>query len=182
MQNVGQIISSHNRKILNGNKSQPDNRTCNCLIKSNCPLDGECQQKNVIYKAAVESGNTVKCYIGLCEGDFKLRFNNHKKSITHSRYRNDTELSKYIWSLKDSGRDYNLSWTIMAKCYTNAGSDICNLCLTEKLFILEADKASLLNRRDELISKCRHQNKYSLKHVIGRRNFVPVNLTYDFSN
>ena len=32
----------------------------------------------------------------------------------------------------------------------------------EKLLIIKADKASNLNKRTESISKCRHENKYSL--------------------
>ena len=36
------------------------------------------------------------------------------------------------------------------------------LCITEKLHILKADKSYLLNKRSELISKCRHENKFHL--------------------
>jgi len=36
----------------------------------------------------------------------------------------------------------------------------CNLCLMEKLCILSADKSTLHNKRSELITKCRHENKF----------------------
>ena len=39
------------------------------------------------------------------------------------------------------------------------------LCLTEKMFILQADKKNLLNKRSKLVSKCRHINKFLLKNV-----------------
>ena len=34
----------------------------------------------------------------------------------------------------------------------------CNLCLTEKLSIINIDKTTTLNKRSELVSKCRHKN------------------------
>ena len=37
------------------------------------------------------------------------------------------------------------------------------LCLCEKLMIARANSASLLNKRDERVSKCRHMNKFTLK-------------------
>ena len=39
----------------------------------------------------------------------------------------------------------------------------CHLCLTEKLYLVRAKKPSLLNKRTELISKCRHVNKFYLQ-------------------
>ena len=41
----------------------------------------------------------------------------------------------------------------------------CNLCLAEKFCILTADKQPLLNRRSELISKCRHESKFYAENV-----------------
>ncbi|PIK34222.1 hypothetical protein BSL78_28957 [Apostichopus japonicus] len=48
---------------------------------------------------------------------------------------------------------------IFKKAYSNE-SKRCNLCLTEKLIIINTDKRTLLNKRPELISKCRHENKF----------------------
>jgi hypothetical protein len=70
---------------------------------------------------------------------------------------------KHIWKLKDGKKNYAINWSIItsANPYSNI-SKRCNLCLTEKLHIIKADKASLLNKRSELISKCRHENKFYL--------------------
>ena len=38
----------------------------------------------------------------------------------------------------------------------------CNLCVAEKLAIIRADKKTSLNKRFELVSKCRHENRYYL--------------------
>ena len=165
MPSIKSIISSHNSSILK--KSSPDpepSRECNCQVRGNCPLNGHCLQSNIIYQAQVNSENSVKNYIGLCEGSFKLRFSNHKKSFNHRKYSHETELSKYIWQLKDNGTDYSLSWSILSRSKPyQGGGNPCDLCLTEKLLINKADSSHLLNKRDELISKCRHRNKFLLK-------------------
>ena len=40
-----------------------------------------------------------------------------------------------------------------------------DLCLTEKYMVARANYKDLLNKRTELISKCRHKNKYILKNI-----------------
>ena len=54
-----------------------------------------------------------------------------------------------------------INWSILATApaYSNK-SKWCHLCLTEKLYLVRAKKQSLLNKRTELISKCRHENKF----------------------
>ena len=48
----------------------------------------------------------------------------------------------------------------------NRVNKTCGLCLTEKLLICEyVDRNRLINSRSELVSKCRHQNKYILKNI-----------------
>ena len=49
------------------------------------------------------------------------------------------------------------------------GSQKCHLCICEKLLIARADPNVLLNKRDdELVSKCRHRNKFTSKCFKGR--------------
>ena len=75
-----------------------------------------------------------------------------------------TELSKYIWELKDNKIQHNLKWCIASKAHPYVcGRRKCNLCLTEKLTITKADLESPLNTHDELVSKYRHINKFILK-------------------
>ena len=52
MPNVASIITSHSKKIL-GNTT-PD-AICNCRVKFQCPMDGKCQERSIIYKAVVTS-------------------------------------------------------------------------------------------------------------------------------
>ena len=41
----------------------------------------------------------------------------------------------------------------------------CDLCATEKYVIARADQVDPLKERTEIISKCRHRNKYLIKYV-----------------
>ena len=43
------------------------------------------------------------------------------------------------------------------------GSKRFDLYFTEKLLIAAHDPKTLLNKRSEIVSQCRHQNKFTLK-------------------
>jgi len=45
------------------------------------------------------------------------------------------------------------------------GTKTCQLCLNEKLAILTGNQKPQLNKRSELISKCRHKRKFELKNL-----------------
>ena len=47
-------------------------------------------------------------YIGMTPNTFKERFRNHMKSFNHKKYSNETELSKYVWHLKENNTDYTI--------------------------------------------------------------------------
>ena len=165
MPNMKKIIDNHNKKILNDKNSEKVEKSCNCKNRDKCPLDGKCLSQCIIYKATVETGNNNKFYLGCCEGPFKSRFANHTKSFKHKLYAKETELSKYIWTLKEKNVNFDLKWEIAAKSAPyNCGTRKCDLCLTEKLLISRADPAKMLNARAEIISKCRHRNKYILQN------------------
>jgi hypothetical protein len=135
---------------------------CNCRNKDECPLDGNCLTKSIVYKAEITTTDVgeTKEYIGMTAGTFKARYANHKKSINLPRYSNETELSKYAWKLKQSNRPSVLSH---ASPYT-AGANSCNLCLEEKFYLMKSHKDRTLNNRTELFSKCRHRNSFSARN------------------
>ena len=67
---------------------------------------------------------------------------------------------KYIYIYKKAS-PYTKYLQYMQKASPyQCGSKCCNLCLSEKLSIICADPDTLLNKRTELISKCRHRNKF----------------------
>ena len=86
--------------------------------------------------------------------------------MNNVKYRNDTELSKHIWKLKDTGKDFVVKWDIIEKCNKyRPGLLYCPLCTAEKYHILKTEKKKSLNCRWELSSKCRHKSKYKLEAV-----------------
>ena len=161
-----------NRKILQPSKTPSTESNCNCRKKNDCPLKNNCLTSSVVYNAnvATESDPIGKNYIGLTEGTFKQRYTQHKLSFRNRNYSNSTELSKHIWTLKDSNTNFTINWSILATApaYSNK-SKRCHLCLTEKLYLIRAKKPSLLNKRTELISKCRHENKFYLTNFTSRQ-------------
>ena len=73
-------------------------------------------------------------------------------------------MSKYIWQLKDADIIPIVTWKVVTKVFSDTKINFCKLCLTEKVFIINAlNDSQLLNRKSELINTCRHQNKLLLK-------------------
>lgn len=169
MNNVKAIISNHNKVVINksSNSPVPAINTCNCRNKGSCPLDGKCNEQNIIYQAEVTTSHSKQTYIGLCDTSFKSRYRNHTCSFRNERYRNSTELSKYVWGLKDKKVDYQIKWRIVrhARSYSNVTKK-CNLCLWEKYYIICRPNMATLNNRNELVSSCRHAKKFLLNSVI----------------
>ena len=163
--NMSQIVKGHNNKILN--EKEKEVARCNCKKKDQCPLDGNCQIKSVIYNCDIKSNSTTtKKYIGLTEGPWKIRHAAHRHSFINEERKKDTALSKHSWELKDKNEMPELKWSILKQvpAYSNT-SKKCNLCLREKLEIITYENRNeLLNKYSELISKCRHENKFLLKN------------------
>ena len=67
MPNMKKHLSKHNANILRNPKDDKDTRSCNCRSGRECPLDGQCLQKNIVYRAYVECNNITKTYYGLTE-------------------------------------------------------------------------------------------------------------------
>ena len=98
-------------------------------------------------------------YIGLTENIFKDRFYKHKNSFKYESKRNATELSNFTWENKHANTETNVVWNILDKARAyKPEAKRCLLCLTEKYHII----SSKLNLRNELATKCRHENKLYL--------------------
>ena len=107
----------------------------------------------------------------MIEHVFETCFNNHNLSFNHEKQLIATiTLSKYAWELKAGEDDFSKPRSVLKRASAYKGSAMqCNLCVAEKFCILTADKQSLLDRRSELISKCRHENKF----YAGNLKFQP---------
>ena len=131
--NFKQIIQAHNKKVLNKLKNNAPKtiNKCNCLPtrKMNCPLNGNCCQHNVVYKATVTRADTsqVETYTGSTAQTIKDRWRGHDYDIRHPE-RDGTCLSKYIHKLKGQGIGYTLKWEILKKAPPwNPITNICRL-------------------------------------------------------
>ena len=164
MPNVKSIISSHNRKLLDSNINHTTTPPCNCRKKNECPLDGRCRINSIVYDATTSVGNIIKHYYGCTEKEFKTRYYNHKNSFKDSKRRHATALSNAFWTAKYQGNPPNITWNVHCQVTPyQCGMKQCQLCLEEKLTIAKADKNITLNKRSELIGKCRHKAKFKLK-------------------
>ena len=168
MPSVKQIIDGHNKAILKKADTttlqRDQGKKCNCRKKEDCPLNGECMVDEVVYQATVTTENTTETYIGLTANNFKARYGNHQMSFRHEKRKSETELSKHIWQLKGENKEFKVTWKILAKAkpYTNI-TKRCDLCNTEKFFLICRPHMATLNKRNELISTCRHRRKFILR-------------------
>ena len=166
-QNMETIISSHNKKLLRERPSNTPESPCNCRVRTTCPLDRQCLTPAIVYQAHLRTENQSERYIGSTEPRWKNRYANHKASFIHVDKKNATGLSKRFWELKETGApDPTVTWTIHTKSHPyRCGSRLCDLCLSEKLAVLQADNDNgfvALNVKSELLSKCRHNAKFKL--------------------
>ena len=166
MSNIKDTIAKHNKSQLNN--SQDPRKYCNCRDKTRCPINGKCKEEGIIYQAIVKAkdsenrhtAESTETYIGLTETEFKHRYVNHKQSYNNVKLKNSTELSKYIWTLKEKKTKYQIGWKIISKSkpYSNT-SKRCNLGLQEKYFIICHPEKATLNERARLVTSCRHSTK-----------------------
>ena len=85
-------------------------------------------------------------------------------SFRNKGYEKGTELSKHVWYLKDKSEDFTIKWSVAAKASPYiCGSKRCDLRLTGNLLNAKGDLRTLLNKRSEIVSKCRHRNKFTIK-------------------
>ena len=166
MPNIGNIINKHNKKILKNTKDKKTlTKPCNCT-KFDCPIKNKkvsCRTESVIYEATVQTKNDKHTYIGLTGGEFKKRYYQHRHD-----FKDETKKIKpnyqNTWKLKKNNTEYNISWNIIKQVsQLKNGNKMCRLCLTEASMIM-VNKKDQLNKRTEILNKCRHQNKFLLKN------------------
>ena len=109
------VIQKYNSKIMEDPRPT-NNKTCSCRQKSGCPLNQNCLSECLIYNTVVNT-STTKIYYGTCEKSFNERYNNHTSSFKSKSRQKSTELSNYIWELKENGENYKIDWLIAMKVH-----------------------------------------------------------------
>ena len=106
------IISGRKKQILTPKNKQVG---CNCTVTTSCPLDDKCLTSQLIYQADATNNldDEYKYYLGLAETTFKERYTNHKSSFNNENSKNSTELSKYVWSLRENNKIPSIKWKIV---------------------------------------------------------------------
>ena len=115
-------------------------------------MAGNCLKPSVVYQAIVttEDDRPAQSYAGLTETSFKTRFANHMSSFRDANKRLSIELRKHVWKILKQAAPFN------------PFSNRCNLCLWEKYFIICRSDLATLKKRNELVTLCRHSNKFLL--------------------
>ena len=92
MLNVQQFIKGHNQTIFR-NSAQPTQdqaeRACNCRKKEECPLEGNCLSKGIVYQAQVTSASKTETYVGLTATEFKVTFRKHQVLFNNKTRKNN---------------------------------------------------------------------------------------------
>ena len=159
MPNMKAVLSRHNAQVLKQGDEHETDPGCNCRGgPATCPLDGQCQVKELVYQATVTRTDTghAETYTGLTGGTFKNRYNKHMSDFRISE--TATMLSKYVWKLRRENSPYKITWKQLAKGRVfNPVTKVCQLCLKEKYLIMFSPEGATLNKRTELYNTCRHR-------------------------
>ena len=168
-------------------------KTCSCDKNKECPLQGKCLTKSVVYCAEVRVKGRKKMnrreeneleileryerrrgenfkpreaefYTGLTEGTIKDRMYKHNYDFKHRNFEKRTNLSKYVWKLKDHKYNFEIKWKILSRAKSyNSATKNCNLCTKEKYYIIFKPEASTLNENNEILKKCMHRKKWIIQ-------------------
>ena len=161
-----QLINSHYQNILK-EQLQSTLETCNCLKKEDYRMNGLCLTDCLLYYA------TIICdkenYSKLCKGTWETTFKKHQETTKSPTFQPTKAIPNFLTNialLKQS----SLTQKYLGKSKGNASPTIlfpedCNLCLNEKLEILDDEDQKLLNKQSEIISHCCHQNNFKLKFL-----------------
>ena len=164
------LFAGHNSVVLKNTEglNQQEEDHCDCAEKGEeCPLDGECHLTSIVYKADVEVGSIVKSYIGQTKNTFRERLSGHNSNIRLGK--KNTTLSTYITELKRRGTTPDsIKWSKVKQVQPRRkGEKICRLCNTEKTQIVIGDPDVLLNKRHEIMQRCRHRDNLVLTNDLS---------------
>ena len=166
--NMNAVISGHNKKVLSS-AVREQRIQCRCRGgQESCPVGGQCETKDTLYSAEVDTEQEGrKVYIGSTANTFKKRWTVHKSDCRLPAYEGRTKLSSHIWSLKKKQATYSIRWNLLgkAKSYTPE-TRRCALCTAEKTKILHYTEGNLMNVRSEIMNKCRHRDKHTLRGLV----------------
>ena len=104
----------------------------------------------------------LRAYLPSCLHE---EINSFRLSLENANKRHNTKLGKYIWYLKENLTKFKVTGRILkyAALYDHT-SNRWNLCPWVKYFTICKPDLASLNKRNELISSCRHADNYAFKN------------------
>ena len=126
MRNMTSILKSHNKKIVAENEKQYQ---CNCRNRDECPLENKYLTPQIMYETHVITLNTSRNFsVALSDTPFQEHYSNHKRDFTNRHYVKSIELSKYIWNLQESGKEFTIHWENLSHIKGMTKRGYCSLC------------------------------------------------------
>jgi hypothetical protein len=99
MENLESYISRHNKRVLaKGEPMESWGKLCDCRIPGEWPLQKMFSEDYYSFQGANRIEKNKSEWRRIIS---KCRYRNHMKSFEHKIYEYDTELSKYVWKLKN---------------------------------------------------------------------------------
>ena len=164
-ENMESKIKKHNKRLMAEEPAQEEKENlCNCRVEANCPVENKCKTESVVYKAKVTYQDSEMEYVGITNGPFKTRYNEHTSNFRIEASKNKTTLAKFVHD-KKLNPSPPVKWQIMKQVRRYApGQKTCNLCLLEKLYIVKnMNNIRSLNKRADIGNKCtKHRDKHFL--------------------
>ena len=123
---------------------------------------------SLIYSATIKMEDETKTYVGQTNNTFKKRMDLHNSDTNCGRTR--CTLSAYLIEQRRKGKDpEEIRWSLIKPVKPRERGDrYCQLCLSEKAFILRSDPELTLNKRSELLRRCRHRDSLMLSNFYSR--------------
>ena len=83
------------------------------------PVRQQLPEEQYNLQSNYKKNNVIKFYVGSTSTTFKKRYKRHKASFNNKLNRHNTELSIYIWELKETILNYNLKEKYYAELKQN---------------------------------------------------------------
>ena len=110
-------------------------------------------------------------YIGSTRRPFKSRLYEYRTSTPKSKKKkptNCTQLTNYQWKLYKKDEKYTIKWKINRQTNSKFKPNfMCSLYNLERLYIANANKIKILNKRNKLITQCPHYPKEYFQFIFG---------------
>ena len=158
---IENLIKHHHLKILSKEQDKIQ-RPCNCKINKSCPFNGKCPHQCMVYKAKLLTNTIMKNTMESQRQSLNLNTIITCNLSDTISYINVLVLLdvKSKWDWLPSKMEHKIVWISKQMWHKKMWS-----VSDQKNGYCSRRPKILLNKRTEMISKCRHKNKFILNSV-----------------